>query len=58
MKTPKRNMENTTTKMEMLMLLFLLPFIVVTVSEFGGLFLRRGGCMVERKSEQEKKALV
>jgi len=47
-------MVNTTTKMEMLTLLFLLPFIVVAVSEFGGLFLRRGGCMVERKSEQDK----
>jgi len=49
MKRPKRNMENTTTKIERL--LFLRPFIAPISEVNRGVFLRRG-CMGEERRKK------
>ena len=51
MKTPKRKMEKTTTRIERL--LFLRPFIVPVSAVNRGDFLR-GGCIVRERNKSEK----
>jgi len=57
MKRPKRNMENTTTKMERLLLLR--PFIAPVSEVNRGVFLRRG-CMgeTEERSDIRKTTII